>query len=512
MERGKEGAAGAAAVADARARRYRAGYTAEERRAVEGSLLQGRLRGVCATNALELGIDVGALDVTLHLGFPGNVASLWQQAGRAGRREQQALSILIAFDGPFDQYFVRHPKRLFERPLERASIDPTNRQIMQQHCACAAFELPLDPRPGGADAAFFGASLQREAAACFKRGELGKNPEMPSEANLRYIGELRGGPAKGISLRAIDEEIYQVFEEGTGKLVEEVEASKAFFQVYEGAIYMNQGHKFLCLKLDMDNQTATVRKSSVGYYTSVVEFKDIEVMGGNKAYDNHVVAARELEAGGSTAQVAPARYVAHITAFNKFWLRTGEMFDTVKVNLPPTTYDTFATWIKVPDAVKAAVRREDREFKAGLHAAGHALLNVLPLYILCNPEDVGCECANKYETRYKPSRVLLYDKQPGGTGISSQVRPIFGNLLEAARDLIKGCECDEPTGCPSCCHHTDCNQYNAVLDKRAALMVLEGTLAAQREEEEEGGDGAVNCLPCADQGAFFPGSPIRHVR
>ena len=112
--------------------------------------------------------------------------------------------------------------------------------------------------------------------------------------------------------------------------------------------------------------------------------------------------------------------------------------------------------------------------------------------------------------RSKPSRVLLYDKQPGGTGISSQVRPIFGNLLEAARDLIKGCECDEPTGCPSCCHHTDCNQYNAVLDKRAALMVLEGTLAAQREEE--GGEGAVNCLPCADQGAFFPGSPIRHVR
>ena len=208
---------------------------------MEAALFGGLLMGVAATNALELGIDVGSLDVTLHLGFPGSVSSLLQQAGRAGRREQPSASIYVAFDGPTDQFFFRHPEQLFERPVEKAQIDAQNEQLMGQHLACAALELPLLL---DADQAYFGPRLPAIAAELRSAGLLSRHPHMPPGVNALLYTGMRDNPAAAFSLRAIDPERYQIVNEAAdGAVIEEIEESKAFFEVYDGAVYLYQARR-----------------------------------------------------------------------------------------------------------------------------------------------------------------------------------------------------------------------------------------------------------------------------
>jgi len=457
---------------------YRAGYSPVERRGIEGSLFSGQLLGVCATNALELGIDVGALDVTLHLGFPGRLCSLWQQAGRAGRRSQHALSVMVGFDGPLDQYLFNHPENLFDAKPEYTAVDPNNPQVLEQHLPCAAHELPLvmKKHPDSSDEDFFGEDMQRSADVATLSGALGRNPVHPSSPILEYIGGAPGGPAKHVSLRAINDETFKVME--GGRLVEEIESSKVFYQIYEGAIYMNQGTKYLCTKLDLEKREATVKKTSVGYFTSLIHFKDVEVMGGNPVYPVRNDAGSR---NSGAAQIAAAQFVMRVERFDKISLRTRQVFDKCPLRLPDTRYDTIATWVRVPaERLKMKVHLAGREFRAGLHAAGHALLNALPIHIICDPLDVGCLCYSDIEKRYRPSRLLLYDQQPGGTGISQQVQPIWPLLLRSALHLVRTCPCQESTGCPKCTQHPACPQHNQALDKAAAAMVLEEVLSMQR--------------------------------
>jgi DEAD/DEAH box helicase domain-containing protein len=462
---------------------YRAGYTAVERRGIEGSLFSGKLLGVCATNALELGIDVGALDVTLHLGFPGRLSSLWQQAGRAGRRSQGAISIMVGFDGPLDQYFFSHPEKLFDAAPECTAVDPHNLQVLEQHAPCAAYELPLLPQrllPGRSsslsDVEYFGGTLQQAAERGLLSGALGRNPANPALAGLEYIGGVSGGPAKTVSLRAISDETFQVVLGEGGPVVEEIEASKAFYQIYEGAIYMNQGVKYLCVKLDLEERVCTVRKVSVGYFTSLIHFKDVEVTGGNPVYP--LSSARGGGQSAGAAQIAAAQFVMRVERFDKISLRTRRVFDKCPLRLPDTRYETVATWVRVPgETLKLKIHLAGKDFREGLHAAGHALLNALPMHIICDPQDVGCLCYSDVEKRYRPSRLLLYDQQPGGTGISQQVYPIWESLLRSALRLVEACPCSERTGCPKCTQHAACPQHNQALDKGAAAMVLEGVLS-----------------------------------
>ena len=472
---------------------YRAGYTAVERRGIEGSLFTGKLLGVCATNALELGIDVGALDVTLHLGFPGRLSSLWQQAGRAGRRSQSAMSIMVGFDGPLDQYFFSHPEKLFDAAPECTAVDPHNLQVLEQHAPCAAYELPLLPqrRPPGksaplSDVEYFGETLLQAAERGLRSGALGRNPVNPALAGLDYIGGVSGGPAQTVSLRAISDETFQVVLGEGGPVVEEIEASKAFYQIYEGAIYLNQGVKYLCVKMDLEERVCTVRKVSVGYFTSLIHFKDVEVTGGNPVYPfTHAGGGGQSAAGA--AQIAAAQFVMRVERFDKISLRTRRVFDKCPLRLPDTRYETVATWVRVPEALKLQMHLAGKDFREGLHAAGHALLNALPMHIICDPQDVGCLCYSDVEKRYRPSRLLLFDQQPGGTGISKQVHPIWGSLLRSALNLVAGCPCSERTGCPKCTQHAACLQYNQALDKSAAAMVLEGVLAQLADRQESGG-------------------------
>ncbi|CAI6004397.1 unnamed protein product [Closterium sp. NIES-65] len=473
---------------------YRAGYTAQDRRHIERELFHGRLRAVAATSALELGVDVGALDATLHLGFHGSTASLWQQAGRAGRREKASLSIYVAFDGPLDQYFMAAPERLFSRPIERCQLDAENPLVMRQQLQCAAAELPLLE---DVDGRFFGPSLAERIAELAGKGVLGRSPENPEvDRSWRYIGEGRR-PAQFVPVRAIDPNTYAVVETRTGRVLEEIEESKAFFVLYEGAVYLQQGRTFLVTSLDLEKREARCVRADVRYYTKTIDMVTVTIKGGTLAFPYpHMPSAKPASAPtdmmsahtvlneamtsaahaaapsepmtsahvakGSvltTAQTAPCEVTARWTGYRKMWRGSGEPFETVEMTLPDVTYATQqslqsltrmlrflmlgiqtvsvslalasvgawggqAVWVGVAGGTKAAVEAAGSDYRASLHAAAHALANMVPLFLSCMASDMGVECASPYDSRFFPQRLLLYDKHPGGIGLAVQVCPI----------------------------------------------------------------------------------------
>lgn len=311
---------------------------------------------------------------------------MWQQAGRAGRREQKALSIYVAFDGALDQFFMRNPEKLFEAPIEHASVDYQNPMLLEQHLVCACNEFPLMLEGDPNDVEYFGSTAAVSILDAQKRCLLGRNPECAGDKRWFYIGKSDYGPAALVNLRAIDEKVWTVFDEVTQKVVEEIEESKAFFQVYEGAVYMQQGKKFLCTHLDTHNRVAKVRRADLKYYTSIRQHTDVSVTGGQSgcAYpERPILPSNETSSMvvpyGSSALLEPARHSVSFVGFMKVWQQSGVVFDHVDLTLPNVEYNTICTWIRIPDKARSLVEKENRELRAGVHAAAHALLNVLPL-------------------------------------------------------------------------------------------------------------------------------------
>ena len=474
---------------------YRSGYSAVERREIEAALGSGALMGVAATNALELGIDIGGLDCTLHLGFPGSIASLYQQAGRAGRREQPSVSVYVGWEGPLDQYFLKNPEKLFGRPIEAALVDVVNGSALDGHVTCAALECPLSV---DLDAPYFGVGVARggEQLEQPPRQQPGSEPFHKSlqrlqssgilGRNLMYIGPDTS-PASKITLRAIDPGRYVIIDEFTGKELEQVEENKAFYQVYDGGTYFFQGRTYLCVKLDLDSKVALVRPASnIKYYTRPVDFTAVQVIGGA---EHSFITYPPTQNGGSTEQqqhqcstqhpvvCSRATVTTRWLHFVRIWRGTGEVFDSVDLFLPDVCYETEACYLRLPPSVRRTVESQGLSFREGVHAASHAILNILPLYIMANPQDVGCECDNPYDTRYKVERLLIYDKHPGGgMGLSAAARPVFLELMKKALDVVTGCGCTHGGGCPGCVQHTECGEYNSVLNKRAGKLVLETAL------------------------------------
>jgi DEAD/DEAH box helicase domain-containing protein len=543
-------------------RAYRGGYTAGDRRATESALFDGSLRAVAATNALELGVDVGVLDATLHLGFPGSTSSLTQQAGRAGRRGKRALGIYVAFDGPLDQYFMRRPEKLFEAAeKERAAIDCANPAILAAHVACAAYELPLDPRPEGVDARtyfFTGAETRGErrenenepsdfrvaAEALVRDAKLARDPSVAAsragDLRLRWVGDSASGPARGVSVRTIESERYAVVDMDTGKTVEEIEASKAFWSVHPGAVYLNQARTFLVKALDVEARVARVRRADVKYFTRSVDTTRLTLVdnsGSKAAYPDRPAypaagPVRGEKRRASSAQTAACEVVIQFTGFKKVHQGTGAFFDEVsftrdlRVELPPVTFRTVASWVRVPESARKLARDAGVDFNEAAHAASHALANALPLLLLASHADVAAECFAAAPGVYAPRRLLLYDKHPGGVGIARRAAPVFLELMRLALERVEACDCGAeceaapreelgvadaetadlclpvpaPSGCPGCTHYASCDHYNDGLDKRGAVVVLRETIRVEemrlRElaagEDPSRGEGFVN--------------------
>ncbi|QHO16981.1 uncharacterized protein [Arachis hypogaea] len=451
---------------------YRGGYIAEERRKIETAFFGGKICGVAATNALELGIDVGEIDVTLHLGFPGSIASLWQQAGRGGRRDRPSLAVYVAFGGPLDQYFMKHPKKLFERPIECCHIDSQNKQVLEQHLACAAHEHPLAVQY---DEKYFGSCLENVLNSLKARGYLSPNQSSDSSSRIwNYIGNEKY-PSHAVNIRAIETVRYSVIDQRKNEVLEEIEESRAFFQVYEGAVYMCQGKTYLVEKLDLSSKTAFCKVADLKYYTKTRDYTDIHVTGGNIAYPTGVLNMFPK----TNARAHICKVTTTWFGFYRIWRGSNQIFDAVDLALPQYSYESQAVWIPVPQSIKEVVLKKNYDFRGGLHAASHAVLNVVPLHITCNLSDLAAECPNPHDNRYYPDRILIYDQHPGGCGISVQVQPRFTKFLEAALDLLTCCRCSAEVGCPNCVQSFACNEYNEVLHKDAAIMIIKGVLEAE---------------------------------
>ncbi|XP_073221327.1 uncharacterized protein, partial [Cicer arietinum] len=479
---------------------YRGGYIAEERRKIESAFFGGKICGVAATNALELGIDVGEIDVTLHLGFPGSIASLWQQAGRGGRRDKPSLAVYVAFGGPLDQYFMKNPRKLFERPIECCHIDSQNKQVLEQHLVCAAHEHPLSVQY---DEKYFGACLESALNSLKDRGYICSDLSDSSRI-WNYIGPEKL-PSQAVNIRAIETVRYSVVDQKKKEVLEEIEESKAFFQVYDGAVYLRQGKTYLVEKLDLCSKTAFCKEADLKYYTKTRDYTDIHVIGGNinqfcgyrwkhKGLSEWVE-ARGISFVSSENRAYPVidssmfpktnarANVCQVTTtwfgFYRIWRGSNQIIDAVDLALPQYSYESQAVWIPVPQSIKEAVVKQNYDFRGGLHAASHAVLHVVPLHIVCNLSDLAPECPNPHDSRYYPERILIYDQHPGGSGISVQVQPCFTKFLEAALEVLTCCRCSADVGCPNCVQSFACHEYNEVLHKGAAIMIIKGILDAE---------------------------------
>jgi DEAD/DEAH box helicase domain-containing protein len=438
-------------------RSYRAGYLARERREIEQALFQGDLLGVTATTALELGVDIGSLDATVLVGYPGTIASTWQQAGRAGRGRRRALSFLIGLDNPLDQYFMRHPENLFGRSHEHALIDPQNGHVLTEHLNCAAHEMPLSLR----DADFFGPAFAEVVAELVRSGKLKRRADRWYYAKSDY-------PAESVSIRSMSHDSFSVLDESKGDtLLEEVEGATAFSRVHPGAIYLHQGETYLIDQLDLRRRVARARPVDAGYYTQPREVNELAVM----------ESWREKGAGAAVACYGQIRVTEQVIGFRRKELFTDSLLEERDLDLPPRSFVTDALWFDIPRAVQLEALSRGLDLQGGLHAVEHAAIGILPLFAMCDRQDIG-GLSTPYHPDTGKAQVFIYDGFPGGVGITEKGYELLPELWEATLRTIEECPCED--GCPSCIHSPKCGNNNQPLDKQAAILILRALLEKPR--------------------------------
>ncbi|MDO8674247.1 MAG: DEAD/DEAH box helicase [Dehalococcoidia bacterium] len=437
---------------------YRGGYLAEDRRQIEKGLFNGQLIGVTATTALELGVDIGDLEATVLTGYPGTIASTWQQAGRSGRGKGHALSFLIGLDNPLDQYLMRHPEAIFQSSPENALINPRNPRILQQHLLCAAYELPLEP----IDQDLFGVELEDVAESLAQGGQ------MVRRGRGWYVSPSIRYPAQDVNIRSTSSRSFVIVDSSRGNVeLETVEASTAFFQIHDGAIYLHQGETFLVEKLDLVSGTAYARPVDVPYYTQARDMTDLRVVGVRRSKR-----MGEVEVCFGEVEVTTA-----VLAFKKKRIYTEEIISEEPLDLPPYSFRTEALWFDIPSAGQQRIESEKLDFRGGLHAVEHAAIAMLPLFAMCDRRDIGGLSTAYHPDTGKP-QVFIHDAQPEGIGIAERGYDLIRELWQTTYQTIGECPCEE--GCPSCIQSAKCGNNNEPLDKMAALVIL-GALLESRE-------------------------------
>ena len=434
-------------VAD-RVKAYRAGYLPEERRELERKLASGELLAVASTSALELGIDIGSLDAAILTGYPGTRASMWQQAGRAGRRQESSLAILVAQDDPLDQYLVHHPEDLFDKPPEAAVIDPTNPYVLGPHLACASREHPMTRD----EASFFGDAAPDVVAAMEERGDL-------VERRGRLHHRPGASPHQDVDIRSASGSLFAIVEADTGALLGTVDEARAFVQVHPGAIYLHQGEQYEVAELHLDRAVALVRRSDADWYTQSRDTTDIEVL----------EVAVESKLGETPMFFGSVRVTNHVVAFVRKMHMSGETMDTVPLDLPPQRLDTRSVWWAVPDSVIARAGVAPAALPGAAHAAEHAAIGLLPLVATCDRWDVG-GVSTAYHPDTASCAIFIYDGYPGGAGICERGFHSGERLLGATLEAVRVCPCQ--TGCPSCVQSPKCGNGNEPLDKAGAIALL----------------------------------------
>jgi DEAD/DEAH box helicase domain-containing protein len=439
-------------------RPYRSGYLTSERREIEDELFSGRLRGVSATNALELGIDVGGLDFCILNGFPGTIASMWQQAGRAGRQQQRSLAVLVAGDDALDQWFVAHPHELFTRAPEPVIVNPSNPFVLDPHLACAAYELPLTPD----DEAWWGPS-EEDLADGIRRLVLDDTLRL-REGRAVYAGRER--PAAGVGLRTGSAGEFSIVSiDDDSPLIGTVDAARAFASVHPGAIYLHQGQHYRVEQLDLEDRVAWVGAVDA-----------VETTQTRSATSVRIVSREATEAvGAATLALGVVEVTEQVTGYRRISLLDGETIGDEDLDLPPTALLTRAFWYTVDPSVLAAAGVRPRAVPGTLHAAEHAGIGLLPLFTICDRWDVGGVSTALQADTLRPT-IVIYDGYPGGAGIAELGFAAGRSHLEATLAAIEGCPCEG--GCPSCVQSPKCGNLNDPLDKGGAVAFLRRVLAS----------------------------------
>ena len=429
---------------------YRAGYTPEQRRGIERRLVEGELLGVTATDALELGIDIGLLDCAISVGFPGTVASLRQQWGRAGRRGT-GLAVLVASADALDQFFAREPGALLSRRVEAAILDHANPRILDPHVLAAAFEAPLDE----GDAETLGSEALRRAA---ELPELEKTP-------AGFVWKGRDYPAARISLRSGDTEAFTVVEADTGSLLGLVERDRAYSTVHEGAVYLHLGEQYLVESLDLENRIALVAPASVEWYTQPKKETETAIE----------EAARVERRLGVELAFGRVSVTEQVVGFARKAIRDGSTIDVVPLLMPEVTFETEAVWF-CPEPAHLEGLEQMPKLLGTLHAAEHSLIALLPLWAMCDRWDIGGLSTNVHFQTGRPT-IFVYDGHAGGVGITERGFQRFEDWAEDTARLLHRCPCS--AGCPSCVQSPKCGNLNEPLDKAGARVLLERMLASR---------------------------------
>lgn len=437
---------------------YRGGYLPKERRQIEKALFSGEVHSVVSTNALELGIDVGHLDVCLIAGFPGTVASLRQQAGRAGRSGRESLVIFITVATPLDQYFSTHPQMLFAKPSEEALIDPENPYLLLEQLKCAAHEMPLSRD----DLKMWGKAMTELVPILVEEGFLEK-----LDSQYYYLGQ--GYPAESINLRSCGGKTVQLREKGTNRLVGLVDTHKAINETYPGAVYLHQGETYLVTSLDLDQGIATIAKRPVEYYTMVKRDKETEVLA---VLDEKIWQGMEVYYG-------QLRVTSRVKGFIKKHEQSGQVLGEETLELPEQVLETTGMWFALDSRREMMLKNHKYNLMGSLHAIEHGAIGLLPLIAMCDRNDVGGLSTNIHRATQKPT-VFIHDGYPGGVGFSQQAYNKLEQLFKHTFQAISGCQCED--GCLNCIHSPKCSNFNQPLDKEGAVFLLKELLGGAANE------------------------------
>ena len=429
---------------------YRAGYTVRERREIEARLFRGELLGVVSTNALELGVDVGSLDAVVCCGYPGSVASIWQQWGRAGRGKDPSLAVYIAGRDSLDQYLHENPEKVLGMRVEAARLTLENPYILGPHLLAAAYEAPLEDE----DEKYFGYAYEVVAEQLVESGAF-----VRSGGRMHYT---RGdNPARDISLRSADGAAVLVADK-EGEVVGSVEARRAPMELHPGATYLHRGRAYEVEDLNLAAHQALVRRVPNRYYTKVRVETDVEIL--------KEAEKRDL-ANGAALRWGWVRTTDQVTFYKKIQVSDSREIGVFPLDLQPTAFETRALWFTLPPMPPPQGNTQPSfvEFLGSLHAAEHAFIGILPLFAMCDRGDIGGLSVAMHRQTRLPT-VFVYDGYPGGVGISERGYDTFEEVARDTLGVLARCPCKK--GCPACVQSPKCGNWNEPLSKGGAVRVL----------------------------------------
>jgi len=431
---------------------YRAGFLPEERREIEAKLSSGELLAVISTSALELGIDVGDLDLCLLIGYPGTIVAMQQRGGRVGRGGQDSAMILIAGEDALDQYFMRNPEELMNRESEAAVVNPFNPYIMEKHLICAASEMPIKTNePFMAHPA-----IRRAVSDAERKGLLFRS----ADGQAFYSNRKR--PQREVDLRGTGVRFSIICSE-TGKHKGDVDGFRAFRETHPGAVYLHNGETYIVENLDLDTRIVRVRAAEVSYYTKVRASKDTEIL---EIFD-------EKPVHGTRVCMGRLKVTDQVNGYDIWHIHPSQKISSVELTLPPNIFETEGLWIDIPIEIQREIESQMYHFMGGIHAIEHAAIGIFPLLVMADRNDLG-GISTPYHQQTGGAAVFIYDATPGGSGLSREAFHKAEKLLSHTLNVIDTCGCEN--GCPSCVYSPKCGAGNKPIDKTAATVILNGIL------------------------------------